>query len=82
MPPAMTNVYVKCLGFDDEAARYLNGKSDTNKLELAVRPEPDISGGTEWMIRPWEDNTISFVRVIDGDTRWLEGKADGSVTIS
>jgi hypothetical protein len=83
MPPDQwRNVYVKCLGFNDGDPQYLNGKDKTNQIELSRRAEPDIAGGTEWMIRPWPDNTFSFVRITDDEfgTRWMVGNTDGSVT--
>ena len=108
MPPEqMRNVYVKCLGFNEgKDAQYLNGPGEadkttssgvvqigSSKLELAVNPDPEISKGTEWIIRRWPDNTISLTRPVDfvdtdgtvlpgADVKFLEGKADGSVALS
>jgi hypothetical protein len=108
MPPEQfRNVYVKCLGFaEGKDAQYLNGPGEadkttssgvvqvgSSKLELAVNPDPEISKGTEWIIRPWPDNTISLTRPVDfvdtdgtvlpgADVKFLEGKADGSVALS
>ncbi len=89
MPPEqLSNTFIKCLGFDFGDREYLKGKVDGMRSELAADPNPAVSGGTEWMIRPWDDgNLVSFVRVItaaDGSTvstAWLEGNADGSVSL-
>lgn len=58
-------------------------------IELAADANPEVSGGTEWMVRPWDEgNLVSFVRVttVDEDARadtgWLQGNADGSVSLT
>lgn len=108
MPPdQLRNVCVKCLGFNEgQDKQYLNGPCEADKitssggvqigaskLELALNSNPEISKGTEWIIRPWPDNTISITRPVDfvdtdgtvmpgADVKFLEGKADGSVALS
>jgi hypothetical protein len=58
-------------------------------IELAADANPEVSGGTEWMVRPWDDgNVVSFVRVTTeeedgkGATGWLRGNADGSISLT
>jgi hypothetical protein len=108
MPPdQLRNVCLKCLGFNEgQDKQYLNGPSEADKitasgvvqigpskLELTLNPDPEISKGTEWIIQPWPDNTISITRAVDfvdtdgtvmpgADVKFLEGKADGSVALS
>jgi hypothetical protein len=80
---------LKCLGFDLGARAYLNGKLDAMTIELAADSNPEVSGGTEWMVRPWDQgNLVSFVRVTQetatstASTAWLQGNADGSVSLT
>jgi len=89
MPPEqLSNTCLKCLGFDFGAREFLNGKLDAMRIELAADSNPEVSGGTEWMIRPWDGNLVSFVRVTQetetstASTAWLQGNADGSVSLT
>lgn len=90
MPPdQLKDTAIKCLGFAFGKPVYLNGKSDAMQIELAASADPEISGGTQWVIRPWQDNVVSFVRVIPeeegrvlADRGWLAGNADGSVSLT
>ena len=89
MPPEqLSNTCLKCLGFDFGEREFLNGKMDAMRIELAADSNPEVSGGTEWMIRPWDGNLVSFVRVTQetetstAGTAWLQGNADGSVSLT
>lgn len=90
MPPdQLKDTAIKCLGFAFGKPIYLNGKSDAMQIELAASADPEVSGGTQWVIRLWEDNVVSFVRVIPeeegrvlADRGWVAGNPDGSVSLT
>jgi hypothetical protein len=65
-------VYVKCLNPDRRVLRYLNGVE--GRAELVENLDPAVSGGTEWLLRLWEDGRVSLVRVHAGGTSWLQGR--------